>query len=65
VSGPLTPAAFRAAYASVGTSYQPVTTFRSDFANGRHDNAAAYRLMVWRDSCTCLTYSTGVTPLPA
>jgi hypothetical protein len=65
VAGPLTAASFRAAYATVGTGYQPLTTFRTDLANGRHDNAAAYRLMAWRDSCTCLSYTTPVTPLPA
>lgn len=65
VSGRLTPASFRSAYAGVGTGYAPVTTFRTDFANGRHDNASAYRLMAYRDSCTCVTYTSGVLPLPA
>lgn len=65
VSGPLTAAAFRAAYATVGTAYQPLTTFRSDLSNGRHDNAAAYRLLGWRDSCTCITYTSSQLKLPA
>lgn len=65
VDGPLTPAAFRAAYGRVGTSYQPLSTFRTDLANGRHDNAAAYRTLGYSDSCSCLTYTSGVLPLPA
>jgi hypothetical protein len=64
VSGKLTAAAFRAAYPTVGTSYAPVTTFAIDFANGRHDNAGAYRLLAYSTACSCMVYTSGVRPLP-
>lgn len=64
VSGPLTPDAFRAAYPTVGGGYAPVVTFATDFGNGRHDNASAYRLMSYVSSCACLRYTSGVRPVP-
>ena len=57
VSGPLTSGAFRSAFPSVGTSYAPVMTFKVDFANGRHDNAAAYRDFAWKKDCDCIGYT--------
>ena len=64
VSGPLTAQAFRAAYPTLGTTYQPVVTFRTDFSSGRHDNAASYRLLAYSDGCGCIAYTSPVRPIP-
>ena len=64
VSGPLTVDAWRAAYATVGTSYRPISTFGIDFGNGRHDNATLYRPYAWDDGCGCLTYTGKARPVP-
>lgn len=64
VSGPVTPAAWRAAYPRVGTSYEPLTTFATDLGNGQHGNATEYRDMGWTSSCSCVTYSGGLRPIP-
>lgn len=57
VTGSLTSDAFRAAFPGVGKTYKPVMTFSVDFANGRHDNAATYRTMAWKPSCSCVGYT--------
>jgi hypothetical protein len=62
--GPLTADSFAAAYPKVGRSYLPVTTFQIDFASGRHDNAAQYRTLAYAASCTCITYTSGLKPIP-
>jgi ABC-type branched-subunit amino acid transport system substrate-binding protein len=64
VVGPITPAAWRAAYAGVGTTYRPVTTFASSFGTGGHANAALYRDLAWSDGCSCVTYLGGLRPIP-
>ena len=64
VTGKVTPAAWRAAYPRVGTSYQPVTTFATDFGNGQNGNAVQYRDMGWSESCSCVTYAGPYRPIP-
>jgi hypothetical protein len=64
VSGPLTSAAFRSAFPTVGTSYAPVMTFKVDFANGRHDNAATYRDFAWKKDCDCIGYTGPLRAIP-
>ncbi len=64
VTGLLNPTSFRAAYANVGASYVPTTTFRMDFANGLHDNAGSYRLFGYRAECSCIGYLGPVLPIP-
>ena len=64
VNGPLTPQAWRAAYRLVGTAYQPVTTFATSFGNGQHGNAGMYRDLGWSTGCSCVTYLSGLRPVP-
>jgi hypothetical protein len=64
VTGTLTADAFRRAFASVGTSYDPVMTFSTNFANGRHTNAAQYKDFAWKSSCGCVAYTSGSKPIP-
>jgi hypothetical protein len=64
VTGVLNGASFRSAYASVGKSYQPVTTFNTDFANGLRDNVTTYRPFAYKASCTCIAYDGPVTAIP-
>lgn len=63
VSGKLTAGTWRAAYPSIGTSYLPLVTFASDFANGRTDNAAAYRTLAYQQGCGCIAYTSQVKAL--
>jgi hypothetical protein len=64
VNGPLSPAAWRAAYPRVGTSYQPVTTFATDFGNGQHGNATKYHDLAWSNACSCVAYMGPLRPIP-
>lgn len=61
--GNLTIGAFEAAFQAVGRTYQPVTTFATDFGTGRHDNASLYRLLGWQDACSCINYTSGLKPV--
>jgi hypothetical protein len=64
VSGPITAAAWRAAYPLVGTTYHSVTTFANNFGNGQHGNVALYRDLAWSSGCSCVTYISGLKPVP-
>ena len=64
VNGPITPAAWRAAYRLVGTTYQPVTTFATNFGDGQHGNVSRYRDLGWSSSCSCVAYLSGLRPVP-
>jgi hypothetical protein len=64
VTGALSADAFRAAFRTVGTTYAPVMTFKIDFANGRHDNAAAYKRFSWKKDCDCIGYTSALMPIP-
>lgn len=64
VTGKLDKASFRAAYSRMGTSYPAITTFRSNLGNGRNDNPATYRLLGWKDGCSCISYLSGEQPIP-
>jgi ABC-type branched-subunit amino acid transport system substrate-binding protein len=64
VKGPITKASFRQAYYAMGTNYPAITTFRSNLSNGRNDNPAAYRLLGWKSSCSCISYLSPERPLP-
>ena len=61
---PVTAEAWRAAYARVGTSYQPLTTVATDFGNGQNGNALQYRDMAWSSSCSCISYQGPLRPIP-
>lgn len=62
VTGTLTAEAWRTAYVRV-SGYRPLSTFAVDFRNGRTDNASAYRLLTWKSSCGCMTYTGGLRPV--
>lgn len=64
VQGPITKQSFRQAYYRMGTAYPAITTFRSNLANGRNDNPASYRLLGWKDACSCISYLSPERPLP-
>lgn len=64
VSGKLDNASFRSAYYRMGSNYPAITTFRSNLANGRNDNPATYRLLGWKQACSCITYLSDERPLP-
>jgi hypothetical protein len=63
VQGKLTPAAWRAAYPTVGTSYQPVVSFATRL-DGRHGNVSMYRDLGWSNGCSCVSYLGGLRPVP-
>ena len=64
LSGTLNPASLRTAYAKLGTSYQPISTFSTNFASGRTDNATSYRRLSWNGKCRCVTYTTPARSIP-
>ena len=64
VVGALTPVSYFNAYSQVGTSFDPVTTFAINFANGRHTGAARYRTLGYASQCQCITYTSGLRPIP-
>jgi ABC-type branched-subunit amino acid transport system substrate-binding protein len=64
ITGPITAAAWRAAYPTVGTSYRPVTTFAIDFGNGQDGNVLKYRDLAWSAGCSCVAYSGPLRPVP-
>ena len=64
VTGPLSSGAFRSVFAGVGKTYKPVMTFATDFANGRHDNAALYKTFAWKTSCSCVGYTSPLRAVP-
>lgn len=45
--------------------YPSALTFSISFSGGRHDGAAAYRMVSWQETCGCFGYSSPVTPMPA
>jgi hypothetical protein len=53
---------FLTALKGVGTGWQSVLTFRSDFAKGRPDSSFAYRVLAFDDGCTCFVYRGDVQP---
>jgi hypothetical protein len=63
VTGALTPASFYAAYPTVGSSYDPVTTFKINFNNGRHTGAAEYRTLGYTTKCHCIDYTGALRPV--
>ncbi|MCU1594537.1 MAG: hypothetical protein JWO12_1929 [Frankiales bacterium] len=63
VTGSLTPASWAAAYHRLGTQYQPVTTFGTDFVPRRTDGARGYRTLAYGASCSCITYTSPVRKL--
>jgi ABC-type branched-subunit amino acid transport system substrate-binding protein len=65
VSGPITQAAWRAAYPLVGATYRPITTFSTDFGNHQHGNVRQYRDLGWSSACSCVRYTSGLMPVPA
>jgi hypothetical protein len=44
---------------NLGTSWQSVLTFKSDFGRGTQDTSFASRLLYFKDSCTCFSYKGG------
>jgi hypothetical protein len=52
----VTPAGFRAAAESLGTSYISPVSLTSSFGRGRFDGAAAARNLVFQENCTCYVY---------
>ncbi len=64
VKGALTTAAWQAAFPTVGKGYPPVTAMATNFANGRHDNAAMYRDFYWKTGCACVAYRGALKAIP-
>jgi hypothetical protein len=58
-----TPDAMSQVFSSDPRVYLSPITFASDMS-GLHDGAAGYRLGAWSSSCSCLTYTSGVKPIP-
>ena len=53
----LSPGGFRKGAEGLGT-FPSASTFRSTFAPGRlHDGASAFRLLVYKDDCSCYQYT--------
>lgn len=65
VQGPVTSAAWSQAFHALGSTYTPVTTFSTRFLPGRPDGASSYRSIGYGASCSCLTYTSPVRPVPA
>jgi len=60
-----TPAGVQAAAQSLGTSYEPTSTFKATFGPGRlNDGASMYRLFAFKDQCRCFQYVSGLRPTP-
>ena len=63
VSG-TTPADLRAAVDRLGTRFDSPYTFSTRHGNGRHDGAAAWRLLAYNDGCQCFRYRGPLMPVP-
>ena len=59
----LQPASFSAGLEGLGTTYQPVLTFATQFGPGRHVGASAYRPLAFISGCSCFTYTGGLMPM--
>lgn len=64
VQGPLTHENWRAAFPTIGTGYTSVSTFATNFASGRNDNATQYRPYAWDTGCSCLAYTGPAVAIP-
>jgi ABC-type branched-subunit amino acid transport system substrate-binding protein len=64
VQGPLSAASWVAAYRTFGTGYTPVTTFGTDFA-GNDFSASEYRELAWNGTCSCISYTSPIRPIPS
>jgi hypothetical protein len=63
-AGPeLSTVSFQAGYHSIGTAYEPVTVYRTDFSR-RVDGVSAFRPMGYVDTCSCLQYLGPLEPMP-
>lgn len=59
----LSTAGFQAAAEALAPYPSPMT-FSMSFAGGRHDGAAAYRMVAWNGACGCFDYSSATLPMP-
>lgn len=57
-----TPAGLLNGVAALGTSYQSPLTFSTAFSASRHDGADAYRLLRYRNGCSCFEYVSSTRP---
>ena len=64
IQGPLTAANWEAVYHSFGNRYGPVTTFATEFTNASDYGASEYRQLAYQGSCSCVTFTSAITPLP-
>jgi hypothetical protein len=53
-------ARLRAGVDQLATSFESPMTFATHFAPGRHDGAAAVRMLAFDGSCTCFVYRGGL-----
>jgi hypothetical protein len=54
-------AGFQSGVDALGNDFVPATTFQSRFSAGRsHDGADEYRLLAFKDSCSCYEYVSGI-----
>jgi ABC-type branched-subunit amino acid transport system substrate-binding protein len=65
VQGPVTSAGWAQAYHALGSAYTPVTSFTTRFLPGRPDGASSYRELGFGASCSCITYTSPIRPIPA
>jgi ABC-type branched-subunit amino acid transport system substrate-binding protein len=56
-SGELSIAGLRRGAESLGTDFEPASTFAARFGPGRHDGASAARHLAFDDRCTCWRYA--------
>jgi hypothetical protein len=57
-----TPAALLKGIAALGRSYRSPLTFSTAFSADRHDGADAYRLLRYRNACSCFEYVSATQP---
>ncbi len=61
----LSPDTFTAGHRAVGTGFESVITFATDFSTGRSDGSSAHRLFAYDEACACFTHTSEVLADPA
>jgi len=64
IKGALNRDNFLAAVNQMGSSFQSVDTFATNFSPAQHDGAAAVRYWAYDAGCQCMAYKSGNIPVP-
>jgi ABC-type branched-subunit amino acid transport system substrate-binding protein len=64
LAGAVTPAAFRGAVQTLGTSYVSAVTFATRFGPGRYDGVERTRDLRYDTGCSCFQYASGPVAVP-